>query len=160
MYATLHSAGERFELRFERRLSHPPEKVWRALTELDELRHWFPADPHIDDLAVGGKIRFVFRANEGPTLDGEIRELDPPRLFEFTWSDEILRWELRPDGAGCVLRFTNTFDDREKAAGDGAGWHICLDLLESGLAGRPGLSREQTVERVEQVRAEYVKRFG
>ncbi|UMG93452.1 SRPBCC domain-containing protein [Nocardioides sp. TF02-7] len=36
--------GDRVGLRFERRLAHPPEKVWRALTESEHLRHWFPAD--------------------------------------------------------------------------------------------------------------------
>jgi hypothetical protein len=36
--------GERAGVRFERRLSHPPERVWRAITERDELAKWFSRD--------------------------------------------------------------------------------------------------------------------
>ena len=50
--------------------------------------------------------------------------------MELRWGQEILRFELQPDGEdGCVLLFTNTFDELGKAARDGAGWHSCLDLL-------------------------------
>ena len=31
-------------LQYVRRLAHSPEKVWRALTEGEQLAHWFPAD--------------------------------------------------------------------------------------------------------------------
>ncbi len=30
------------DVRFSRRLPHPPEKVWRALTEAEHLAAWFP----------------------------------------------------------------------------------------------------------------------
>ena len=39
---TLDRDGERFVLTFRRRLAHPPERVWRALTEPEHLEHWFP----------------------------------------------------------------------------------------------------------------------
>ena len=41
-----------------------------------------------------------------------ITQLDPPRLLEFTWGDDPLRFELRPEGDGCVLVFTQTFEGR------------------------------------------------
>ena len=31
----------RWRLRFTRTLEHPPEKVWRAITEPEHLAHWF-----------------------------------------------------------------------------------------------------------------------
>jgi hypothetical protein len=85
----------RLVLRYERRLAHSPQRVWRALTEPD-----------------------------------------PPRVFAFDWGEENLRFELRREGDGCLLVFTNTLDDRSKLARVGAGWHLCLDVLEANLDGR------------------------
>src|SRR5438105_10315698 len=44
VYGELERAGDRWLLRFVRRLPHPPEKVWRALTEPEHVAAWFPAD--------------------------------------------------------------------------------------------------------------------
>jgi hypothetical protein len=68
--------------------------------------------------------------------DGRVTELDPPRVFAFDWGGENLRFELRPERDGCLLVFTNTLDDRSKLARVGAGWHLCLDVLEADLDGR------------------------
>jgi uncharacterized protein YndB with AHSA1/START domain len=130
-YATIDG---RPALRFERRLGHPVEKVWRAVTDPAELGHWFPAEVEVD-LRVGGTIAFVFPGGEGPPGSGEVTELDPPRLFAFTWDGDALRFELSPDGAGCRLRFTHVFEQADTAARDAAGWHVCLDVLERRLAG-------------------------
>jgi hypothetical protein len=40
------------------------------------------------------------------------RPTDPPSTPEFTWGDDILRFELRPEGTDCVLTMTATFDER------------------------------------------------
>jgi uncharacterized protein YndB with AHSA1/START domain len=138
MDGTLLRDGERCVLRFERRLAHPVERVWRAVTEPSELAHWFPGEVEID-LAVGGKITFAEQEFEGdlellPT-HGTVTELDPPRLFAFTWGDDPLRFELTPDGDGCVLVFTHGFENRAGATRFAAGWDVCLDALEAALAG-------------------------
>ena len=123
-------------------------KVWRALTEPEHLKKWFPSDIE-GERAAGAKLRFVFREGEGPTMDGEMLAFDPPSLMEMRWGDEILRFELRPEGDGSVLEFTNIFDELGKAARDAAGWHACLDLL----ALRRGRSRTTVaVERAVEAR--------
>jgi uncharacterized protein YndB with AHSA1/START domain len=128
----------RLALRFERRFAHSPDKVWRAITETDQLRAWFVQILDYDrfrfEPAPGGAIEFVSTAGE--TGHGEFIQVDPPRLLEYTWDSEILRWELEPDGDGCRLIFTNIFDDRPSAASLGAGWHAGLELLASLLDGR------------------------
>jgi uncharacterized protein YndB with AHSA1/START domain len=128
MNETLTTENGRSVLRMERRLSHPMEKVWRALTEPGELRQWFPSRVELD-LAPGGKVRFIELSDEYPSMDGEITDLDPPRLIAYTWDTDHLRWELSPDGGGCLLTLTHTFDDRYGAASFASGWHGCLDLL-------------------------------
>jgi uncharacterized protein YndB with AHSA1/START domain len=133
-------------LSFERRLSHPVDVVWRAITESDELEHWFPSRVDVDALGRGANMTFTF--DEMPlehvqmTMTGHVTEFDPPRLFAFTWGDDHLRFELEPVAGSsedaCVLRLTVLLDSREKAARDGAGWHVCLDRLEGLLAGDDG----------------------
>jgi uncharacterized protein YndB with AHSA1/START domain len=133
---TLHTIDDRDFLRFERRLAHPVEKVWRAVTDPAHLIHWFPAAMEMD-LAEGAKIRFVFPGNELDPSDGLITELDPPRTFAFIWNGDPLRMELRPDGDGCVLVFTCAVADRPMAGSFATGWDSCLGALESTLAGDP-----------------------
>lgn len=145
----------RYVLRFERHIAHPPERVWRALTEPDQLRQWFPTDIE-GERRPGAKIRFVFRedaprAEDMPELlegdpedlDGEFIEFDPPRLLAYTWGDEDLRWELEPTADGCRLVFTHGFTERsgiphpagprKKAARTAAGWDVSLAWFEALL---------------------------
>jgi hypothetical protein len=62
---------------------------------------------------------------------------EPPRLMELRWGTDLLRFELRPDGPGTLLVFTDTLDELGKAARDGAGWHECLDRLARQLDREP-----------------------
>ena len=134
MHGTYETVDDRPALSFERRLAHPVERVWRAVTDPAELAHWFPSAMS-GELTPGGTLSFEFPGGEMPALEGEVIEFDPPRRFAFTWGDDILRIELERDGDGCVLRFTVLFDDSARAARDAAGWHVCLERLERHLGG-------------------------
>jgi len=151
-----HTAARR-QLRFSRTLNHPPEKVWRALTEPAHLAAWFPTDIE-GERATGAALRFTFRHDEGPSLDGQLLKYEPPTVLEFSWGDELLRFELQPDGAGTLLTFVNTFDELGKAARDAAGWHTCLDVLAYHLDNQP--PPWTPAERRQQVHQSYVARFG
>jgi uncharacterized protein YndB with AHSA1/START domain len=153
----LEQIGDRWQLRFVRALPHSSEKVWRALTEPEHLSAWFPAEIHGERTA-GAALRFVFPNEEGPTIDGEMIVYDPPSVLEYRWGEDTLRFELQPEGDGCVLTFVNTFDELGKAARDGAGWHVCLDVLGYHLAGEEPPWNPS--ERWKPVNASYVERFG
>jgi len=152
------TVGDRPALRFERRLAHPVDAVWRSVTEPNELAHWFPARVELD-LRVGGRMRFTFPGDAFPPTEGEVTECDPPHRFAFDWGEEHLRFEIEPDGDGSILRFTHVLEARDAAARDAAGWHVCIDKLEERLAGgapeAPGT--EQTPEHRE-LYAEYERR--
>ena len=136
MKQELTAVDGRSVLRMERRLRHAPERVWPALTEPARLADWFPAGVQLD-LRPGGAVTFT---QEGvPALSGVVTDLEPPRLIAFTWGADHLRFELCPDGDGCVLLLTHTFDDRAGAASFAAGWHTCIVALELALDGRPGV---------------------
>ena len=131
-------------------LPHPPEKVWRALTEEAHLAAWFPTTIE-GDFRAGAPLRFRFRGEELPPTVGEMIACEPPRVLEFAWGfseadtdvpsefregrPERSRFEVTPDGGGCRLTFTTTYDRVGKSARDAAGWHVCLDRLEAELAG-------------------------
>jgi uncharacterized protein YndB with AHSA1/START domain len=154
----LEQSDGRWRLRFTRRLPHPPEKVWRALTEPEHLAAWFPTDIEGKRVA-GAALRFVFRNGEGPAIDGEMIAYDPPSVLELRWgNEETLRFELRPDGEGSVLTFLNTFDELGKAARDAAGWHACLDALAHHLDGTEAPAKP--AERWQQLHRSYIERFG
>lgn len=157
---TLSTRNGRYVLRFERQLSHPANQVWQALTEPDALRHWFPHQVE-GDLSVGGKLTFSFPKDGDyeslPDFHGEVLEYDPPRVLAYTWGDDTLRWELMPDGPdGCRLIFTDTFTEQGKAARDGAGWHVCLDMLGAWLNGAAAPPQDLW----KRVHPRYVETFG
>jgi uncharacterized protein YndB with AHSA1/START domain len=143
MYGSYDTIEDTPTLSFERRLSHPVERVWQAITDPDALQHWFPSAVEAD-LRVGGTMKFTFEGHTLPdgsnSMPGEVTELDPPRLFAFDWGEDNLRFELEPvdGGAGCALRLTVALGTRDKAARDAAGWHVCLDRLERLMDGEDG----------------------
>jgi uncharacterized protein YndB with AHSA1/START domain len=125
----LEHVGERSVLRYTRHLAHPPAKVWRALTESEELEGWFPTTIEGERVS-GAKLRYVFPEHLGvPTMDGEMLAYEPNSLMELNWGGDIVRFELAPEGAGTVLELVVTFTEHGKGARDGAGWHVCLRYL-------------------------------
>jgi uncharacterized protein YndB with AHSA1/START domain len=154
----LEEVDGRWRLRFTRRLPHPPEKVWRALTEPEHLPAWFPTDIQ-GERAEGAPLRFEFRNGEGPTIDGEMLAYDPPRVLEMRWGEgETLRFELQAVEGGTELTFLDALSELGKAARDAAGWHTCLDQLAVELDG--GAAPWKPGERWAQVHGTYVERFG
>ena len=136
MTGTLESADNGYRLRFERRLDHSPERVWRAITEPEELAHWFP-----------------------PGEELHVTESEPARLLAGTWYGDELRFELRPEGDACVLVFTHTFAEREKAARDAAGWDRVFVRFDALLRGEP-MSEKESLEGWSEVHERYATDLG
>jgi uncharacterized protein YndB with AHSA1/START domain len=157
--AILEDKDGRLALRFERRLKHSPEDVWKALVEPGELRSWHPTPFELEPKP-GGSISY----REGPEMsDGEVIAYEPPHTLAYTWGEDELRWELRPAEAGCLLILTHSFADRFKAARDAAGWDICLEALLASLEGRAPEDREDGESLPvgwAELNAEYERRFG
>lgn len=138
-------------LRFRRRLDHPVERVWRAVTEPAELEQWFVAS--VPWKPEAGEVF------EAMGERGEITRLEPLRVIEWTWGGELTRFELFPAGDGCVLEFTHVFDDRALGAQHATGWEAYLNRLDAHLAGG-FLSEEAAHEGAPAVHERYAERFG
>src|SRR3954470_13676124 len=92
----------RKHLRFERRLSHPVDRVWAALTQPGELGGWW-GDAEID-LREGGRSvmrgRNTDKQGNTPVSPATITQLGPPRVLEVNGDlHGVLRWEREPTGA-------------------------------------------------------------
>lgn len=142
-------------LRIERWFPHPPEKVWQAITEPDGLGHWFPAAVG-GERAVGQTLSFTFEGQDAPHSYGRITAWEPPRLFEFTWQEDVLRFELRRDGDGCLMIFIHVLGDRATAPATAAGWHVCVDALAAWLDGEAPPPAGPSAE----LHQQYAQRFG
>ncbi len=144
---TIELEGEHATLVFERTLAHPPEAIWAALTEPEQLRHWFTATLARIDGRPGGSIEMV----AGPAQirsTGRILTWDPPRVLEYEWNAaprpelpsgeaSVVRWELSRDGAATRLRLVHRRLTRRTAMGFAPGLHAFLDRLAAQLDGAP-----------------------
>jgi uncharacterized protein YndB with AHSA1/START domain len=137
MTATLQTEEGRATLRFERSLRHGQARVWRAVTDPEELRAWFPAAV-IYEPRVGAPMQFDFGGEHSMDVwPGEVLEFDPPRAFAFLWGEDTLRFELVPEGDGTRLVFTHSFaHEPGKEARDAAGWEACFEAFDALLQGR------------------------
>ena len=138
-------------LRFERRLRSPIERVWRAVTEPDELERWFLA-------------RVAWTPVVGETFEsfghaGTVTELDAPRVIAWEWGGQRFRIELTADGNACVLVFTHVFDDAALGAQHASGWEGYFDRLEAHLAGG-FLSEEEAHASLRERHDAYAEKFG
>lgn len=101
-----------FPDRIERtiQLTHPPERVWAALTTAEGLGTWFGNRAEVD-LRVGGEARLSWDSGDTATLT--IERLEPPRVFGYTWPvaglpdgdprRTYVEFTLEPTGAGTTL---------------------------------------------------------
>ena len=154
----LDQVGGEWQLRFVRRLAHPREKVWLALTEPAHRDAWFPQRIECDGpWQSGARLRFV-GTSPGGSFDGEVYVYDPPRALDLRWGTDRLRFDLAEADGGTVLTLVSTLGELGTAARTGAGWQVCLDTLGHALAGTaPPWTGEQ---RWRQLHPAYVSQFG
>ena len=151
MNGKLETIDGRPALRFERSLRHPIERVWRAITDPDELEAWFVA--RVDWTPEVGE---TFEAMEQP---GEVTAVDPPHVLAWRWGGELFRFELSGGDAECVLTFTHVFDDRKFGAQHATGWELTFQRLDALLAGRR-LTEEESMEGFAELHERYAESFG
>lgn len=86
--------------------AHPPERVWRALTDPKELGSWLM--PNNFAPTVGHKFQFKVGPKVGwrGIVDCEVLEVDPPRRLVYSWQGDpkhrstTVCWTLTPTSDG------------------------------------------------------------
>jgi uncharacterized protein YndB with AHSA1/START domain len=134
--ADVHKEADKWTLVLVRELRHPPTKVWQALTEPEHLREWAPFDAD-RSLASTGTVKLSTVGAPAPQVsETVVKRAEPPKLLQYSWGDNDLRWQLEPLGKGTRLTLWHNIDRRYISWG-AAGWHICFDVLDAHLAGEP-----------------------
>lgn len=160
--AEVRKDGEKWTLILVRELRHSQENVWKALSDPASLREWAPFDAD-RNLGAVGPVKLTTVGTPTPqTSETRVTRAEEPRLLEYRWGDNDIRWQLEPLGDGTRLTLWHNIDRGFVSMG-AAGWHICLDVLErllandaigrivGGAAMKFGWPRLNT---------EYAKRFG
>jgi uncharacterized protein YndB with AHSA1/START domain len=124
-------------VRFVRRYPYDVQRVWKAITDPDELRHWFPSPEVSYEPHAGGGIELSGDPNT-EKMPGKVLAFDPPHRFAFDWGEDELHFTLAAAGEGCQLELLNILAGSGQAARNAAGWEVCLDQLRKTIEGSPG----------------------
>jgi uncharacterized protein YndB with AHSA1/START domain len=130
--------GDTTIITFHRRIDHPIDDVWRAITREDELMRWW-GDATID---LRQRVFFVRALNadsdgEHQEMHALVTEVTPPTLLQLDGDlHGRLRFELEPDGEQTSLTFTTCLGlPDEQQTLNMASWHFHLDALGRALDG-------------------------
>jgi hypothetical protein len=154
--AQVRKDSEKWTLILVRELHHPPEKVWKALTDPVHLREWAPFDAD-GSLGTVGTVKLTWAGTPVPQ-ETTVTRADATEVLEYN----DIRWELEAFGVGTRLTLWHNIDRRFISWG-AAGWHICFDVLERLLAGEP-IGRIVGGDAMkfgwQRLNTEYAKQFG
>ena len=162
--AQVRKEGEKWTLILVKELRHAPEKVWQALTDPAHLHEWAPFDAD-GSLGTGGTtVKLTTVGAPTPVVsETTVTRADAPKLLQYNWGGNDIRWELEPVDGGTRLTLWHDIDHRFISMG-AAGWHICLEVLDRVLSGTP-IGRIVAGDAMQfggwqRLNAEYAKQFG
>jgi uncharacterized protein YndB with AHSA1/START domain len=162
--AQVRKEGETWTLILVRELRHSPEKVWQALTEPAHLREWAPFDADGSLGTVGATVKLTTVGAPTPLVtETKVTRAEAPRVLEYNWGGQDIRWELAAAGGGTRLTLWHNIDRHFISMG-AAGWHVCFDVLDRLLAAQP-IGRIVGPEALkfdgwQRLNAEYARQFG
>ena len=109
--ACVRKDGEKWTLVLVRDLSHPPAKVWKALTDPEHLREWAPFDSD-RNLGTVRTARLSTVGSPTPHVsETQVKRADPHKVLELSWGAQDIRWELEPlGGDGTRLTLWHNID--------------------------------------------------
>lgn len=162
--AQVQKDGEKWTLVLVRELRHEPEKVWRALTDPAHLREWAPFDADGNLGTAGSTVKLTTVGAPTPLVsEMTVMRADAPKVLEYNWGGQDIRWELDAFGGGTRLTLWHNINRNFISMG-AAGWHICFDVLDHLLSGTP-IGRIVGADALkfggwQRLNAEYAEQFG
>lgn len=97
-------------------LQAPIERVWAAISDLEQLPAWYPAVEEVQTLTagdpdgVGSRVRYLIKGRLPMRLafEATIARVDPPRELELRAEGDLAgtgRWELLQQGGVTTVRY-------------------------------------------------------
>jgi uncharacterized protein YndB with AHSA1/START domain len=137
---TASSTADSLSMDFD--LSHPPEKVWRALTDPELLKEWLL--PTIG-LKLERGAAFTLKTQPYPGWDGTVScqflEIEPHKKLAYAWTvpflDTVVTFTLTPTATGTRLSLVQSGfkpDQKKELGGARYGWRMMGDKLVELLA--------------------------
>jgi len=139
-----------------------PPGCGKALTDPEHLHEWAPYDADRNLGSVG--TAKLSTAGTPQVAETQVKRADAPRLLEFSWGGQDIRWELEPLGPGGTRLTLWHNINRGFISMGAAGWHICFDVLDHLLADQP-IGRIVGPEALkfggwQRLNTEYAQQFG
>jgi uncharacterized protein YndB with AHSA1/START domain len=126
---------------FEQHINASVEQVWSMLTENENVKKWFP-ELSIVDLQKGGQILFDFQ--NGTYEKFKILDVKLGSALEFTWGEDVVRFELYTEADGCTLVMNEKIKHiSNHTPRDLAGWHVCIEVIKALVEGNEMVSKEE-----------------
>lgn len=125
----------------EREIAHPPEKIWRALTQPHLIEEWLMKS---DFKPVEGH-KFTLRNEPKPNVnvavDCQVLAVEPHKTLSYSWAayglDSVVTFTLEPTATGTIVRMEQTGfrPDQDLAyKGAKAAWKQFMARLEHVVA--------------------------
>jgi uncharacterized protein YndB with AHSA1/START domain len=139
----------------EQTINATPERIFKALTNANELESWFPSKVSSDP-KIGGSYAFTFDFPENPernhTRTGKFTVLTPGKKVSYNWMDYTnVDFNLQPVGNGTKVSLTHAGwknDDDANIEAHTQGWTFFLQnlksYLETGVDQRAAAMKMQT----------------
>ena len=136
------TAADTRSLVLERTMAHPPETIWRALTQTPLIEEWLMKSDFQPVVGHSFKFRSEPAGGWDGVIDGEVIAVEPPARLVYSWGSmglaSTVSWTLTPVAGGTQVRMEQAgFPPDQDFAYRGAqyGWTRFLDGLERVVAG-------------------------
>lgn len=136
-----HPATQNLAVVVERELPHPPEKIWRALTQPHLLAEWLMQNDFKPDVGHRFTLRMEPQPNWNGVIDCQVLVVEPNRTLSYAWGalglETVVTFTLTATPGGTHLRMEQTgfpVDRPQNYQGAKYGWRNFFAKLEQLLA--------------------------
>ncbi len=141
----MNTAAETRSVVIEREIAHPPEKIWRALTQPHLIAEWLMQNDFKPAMGHRFNLRTQPYGDWNGVIDCEVLTIEPNKTLAYTWDSgngplrvtSVVTWTLTPTSTGTHLRMEQSgfrSDQPQNYAGAKYGWQAFLANLEQLLA--------------------------
>ena len=124
----------------EKEMPHPPEKIWRALTQGSLIEQWLMKNDFQPVVGHKCNLRWEHGTMHG-VIDCEVLVVEPHQRLSYTWDsmgvETVVVWTLTPTKGGTLVRMEQSgfrLDQEANYEGAKYGWQNFIGGLEKVVA--------------------------